>query len=171
MRRIVEADFFKLERMYRDHEGRSLPVGYFSDFEATIRDPAVDYFVAEVAGRVVGGGGISNYIPGIQAHLTFGIVDPEECRKGYGTSILLSRLLFVDPGVDGCQIVLEATEWSSGFFTRLGFSWYDHEEDEHGNLFFFGTHTACPGDERVFKKILSDGGVTVDFGVGTNTTA
>ena len=63
------------------------------------------------------------------------------------------------------------TEWSSEFFTRLGFSWYDHEEDEHGNLFFFGTHTVCPGDDRVFRKILSNGGVTVDFGADTNTTA
>ena len=146
-------------------------MGYFPDFEATIRDPAVDYFVAEVDGRVVGGGGISNYTPQVQAHLTFGVVDPDQCRKGYGTSIMLSRLLFVDPGSEGCQIVLEATEWSSEFFTRLGFSWYDHEEDEHGNLFFFGTHTVCPGDDRVFRKILSNGGVTVDFGADTNTTA
>lgn len=170
MRRVTEADYFELERMYLAHEGESLPEGYFADFQATIRDPFVDYFVAEVDGRVVGGGGISDYTPRVQAHLTFGIVDPCECRKGYGTSIMLSRLLFVDPGSEGCQIVLEATEWSSEFFTRLGFSWYGHDEDEKGNLFFFGTHSVCPGDEWIFQKILSDGGVTIEIEPNTHTT-
>ena len=28
-----------------------------------------------------------------------------------------------------------------------------------------------PGDDSVFRKILSDGGVTVEFGAYTNTTA
>ena len=131
------------------HEGVSLPDGYFGDFQATIRDELVDYFVATVDDRVVGGGGVSDYLPGVQAGLAFGIVDPSECRKGYGTAIMLSRLLFVDPGSDGCQIVIQATEWSSDFFGRLGFSWYENENDDAGNHFLYGTHMVYPGDRQV----------------------
>ena len=171
VRLIEDGDFLELERMYCEHEGISLPKGYFEDFQETIRNPAVDYFVATFEDRVVGGGGVSNYLPGVQATLTFGIVDPAECRKGYGTSIMLSRLLFIDPGSAGCQIVVEATEWSSPFFNRLGFSWYDHNQDEAGNRFFFGTHTVYPGDERVFRRILADGPVTLGFAPDRPTTA
>jgi len=152
-----------LERMYREHEGISLPKGYFEEFRATIRNKDVDYLVATVDERLVGGGGVSDYIPGVQATLVFGIVDPAECRKGYGTSIMLSRLLFIDPGSAGCQIVVGATEWSSPFFSRLGFTWYDFDQDEEGNRFCFGTHMVYPGDGRVFRRILAEGSVALGF--------
>lgn len=162
--RFVEpSDILELERIYLAHEDRTIPEGYFSDFQETIRSESVDCFVATVNGRVVGGGGVMDYHPGVQASLTFGIVDPEECRKGYGTSIILSRLLFIDPGVGGCQISLEATPWSADFFTRLGFTWYDRHEDEAGNRFQYGTHMIYPGDEKVFRKILSEGSVELEF--------
>ncbi|MGJ8697771.1 MAG: GNAT family N-acetyltransferase [Verrucomicrobiaceae bacterium] len=161
VRRITEGDYAALERMYLSHENVALPEGYFAEFAETIRDPAVDYLVAEVDGRVVGGGGISVCPSGVQAHLTFGIVDPDECGKGYGTAIMLARLLSVNPGLEGCQIVLQATEWSAAFFTRLGFTWYGKEEDEQGHLFLYGTHMVYPGDEGVFQRILREGGVSV----------
>jgi len=163
VRLLGEADIPEMERMYLAHEGVSIPEGYFEEFQATIRDESVFYFVAEVDGRLVGGGGISQYLPRSQALLTFGIVDPNECRKGFGTAIMLARLLFVDSGSEGCQIALQATEWSVGFFTRLGFSWYHDEEDETGNLFFSGSHAVLPGDDRVFRRILAEGGVTLGF--------
>ena len=163
VRLVEDDDFPELERMYLAHEGVSLPTGYFADFQATLRNEMVDYFVATVDDRVVGGGGVSDYLPGVQATLAFGIVHPSECRKGFGTSIMLSRLLFIDPGSNGCQIVIEATEWSSDFFNILGFSWYDHDQDEAGNRFLFGTHMVNPGDDRVFRRILSDGSVTLGF--------
>lgn len=163
VRYAEEKDFLDLEQMYREHEGHSLPKGYFSDYQTTLRNNSVTYLVATVDGRVVGGGGIANYIPGNHAALTFGIVAPSECRKGYGTSILLSRLLYVDPRPNGCQINLQATEWSAHFFRRLGFSWYGKDQDDEGNRFLFGTQTVNPGDEQVFQRILKEGGVTLGF--------
>ena len=67
------------------------------------------------------------------------------------------------------SILLTFTEWCIEFFTRLGFTWHEHDEDEQGNLFFFGTHVVLPGDDKVFRKILSDGGVTVDFSASSVT--
>lgn len=161
IRLVEESDFEVLETIYSGQEGESLPTGYFEYFSEAIRSDEVIYFVAEVDNRVIGGGGISHYFPGSQASLTFGIVEKEECRKGYGTAIMLARLLFVDSGVEGCQITLEATEWSSDFFSRLGFKWHHHEEDEAGNFFLHGSHTVYPNDWRVFRRILGDGGVTL----------
>ena len=125
-----------------------------------IRCDEVIYFVAEVDGRVLGGGGISHYFPGSQASLTFGVVERTECRKGYGTAIMLARLMFIDPGSEGCQIFLEATQWSADFFSRLGFKWHRHSEDEAGNHFQHGSHIVYPNDRRVFRRILNAAEVT-----------
>ncbi|MBX3741797.1 MAG: GNAT family N-acetyltransferase [Akkermansiaceae bacterium] len=118
------------------------------------------YFVAEADGRIIGGGGICEYFPGSQVSLTFGVVSKDELRRGYGTAILLARLAFIDPGSKGCEILLEATEWSSDFFSRLGFKWHDHSEDLAGNIFFHGTHMVLPGDRQIFQRILDLGEVT-----------
>ncbi len=162
IRHIQESDFETLEDFFTRHEGTSLPHGYFDDFKFAIRDSSVIYFVAEANGKVVGGGGISDYIPCQHASLTFGLVDPDQCRKGFGTSLMIARFLFINPGIDGCQISLEATEWSSPFFSRLGFTWHDHGQDELGNTFLYGTHMVYPGDDQVFRRILNEGGVTFD---------
>lgn len=159
IRFVEESDFQRLEVIYAEHEGVSLPCGYFEYFREAIRSDDVIYFVAEVDGEVVGGGGISHYFPGSQASLTFGVVERSECRKGYGTAIMLARLMFIDPGSAGCQITLEATEWSADFFSRLGFKWYHHDEDEMGNLFLHGSHMVYPHDRRVFRRILDVGEV------------
>jgi N-acetylglutamate synthase-like GNAT family acetyltransferase len=163
IRRSRESDIEELERMYRAHEGNTIPPGYFADFQATLRDARTHYFVATVDERVIGGGGISSYEPGDSASLTFGIVDPDLCGKGYGTAILLARLLFVNSGALGCRIFLQATQWSAAFFARLGFKWHAREQDDAGHHFLSGSHVVLPGDERVFARLLAEGGVTLDF--------
>ena len=119
IRSVQDRDYARLEEIYRGHEASSLPKGYFEMFQDTIRDDQVLYLVAEVNGKVIGGGGISGYAVATQASLTFGIVDIDECRKGYGTALMLTRLLLVCPRSEGRQIVLQATEWSAPFFGRL----------------------------------------------------
>lgn len=162
VRIIQDSDYPRLEEIYLQHEGKTLPVGYFNEFRGTIRDDAVIYLVAERDGLVVGGGGIANYVPGSYASLTFGVVAAEHTRKGYGTALLAARLLLVDPGTVGCEIDVVATEWSVGFFTRLGFHWLGHEQDELGNRLSHGTQMVYPGDRRRFRKILDAGGVTLE---------
>src|SRR5688572_6818061 len=106
IRLVEESDYPHLESIYVAQEGESLPCGYFEHFREATRSDEVIYFVAEVDGQVVGGGGISDYFPGSQASLTFGVVRKEECRNGYGTAIMLARLMFINPGVKGCLITL-----------------------------------------------------------------
>lgn len=161
IRLVEESDFPRLEAIYTEHEGESLPTGYLEHFREAIRSDDIIYFVAEAEGAVVGGGGISHYFPGSQASLTFGVVERKECRKGYGTAIMLARLLFINPGPAGCQITLQATEWSADFFSRLGFKWHHHDEDAEGNQFLYGSHMVYPTDRRVFRRILDLGGVTL----------
>lgn len=159
IRYVEEADFPRLEAIYSEHEGVSVPFGCFEDFREVIRSEEIIYLVAEVNGLVVGGGGISDYLPGSHASLVFGVVARSECRKGYGTTILLARLMYIDPGPAGCQVGLEATEWSTEFFSRLGFKWQHRDEDEIGNQFLHGTHMLFPGDRRFFRRILDAGEV------------
>jgi hypothetical protein len=162
--RLAKAsDLPELERIFLAHEGVRIPPGYFSEFQEFLRNPDILYFVAMVGEKVIGGGGIVGYLPEQQATLAFGLVDPEECCKGYGTALLLARLLFVNPGERGCRILLSATFWSNPFFSRVGFKWYANEVDDAGNRFLHGSHMVQAVDQEEFRKRLEDHGVTLGF--------
>ncbi len=157
---IEEADYPRLEEIYRGHEGVAVPAGHFDAFRETIRGEL--YFVAEADGKVIGGGGIADYVPGEHACLVFGVVERAECRKGFGTSILLARLLFIDPGSGGSVISLLATEWTVEFFARLGFGWIGETQDDAGNRLFEGRHVLLPRHRPVLRRILDTAEVTFD---------
>lgn len=161
IRFVQSSDYLRLEEIYLGHEGDAIPAGYFEEFRETIRSEEVFYLVAERDGVIVGGGGIFGYVPGSQASFTFGVVEKKECGKGYGTALILARLRFIDPGREGCQICLQATERSADFFGRLGFTWYDCEEDEAGNRFVFGAQMVSAGSREVFSRLLTSGEVTL----------
>lgn len=161
--RLVQArDYSRIEEIYLEHEGKALPVGYFDEFREAIRSDEIIYLVAEVDGRVIGGGGIADYVPRSHASLIFGVVALEHTRKGYGTALMAARLVLVDPGLEGCEIGVVATEWSLGFFTRLGFHWHSKEKDQLGHQLHHGTHMVYLSGKRIFRRILDAGGVTLE---------
>lgn len=158
-------DWPELERIYIAHEGGRIPAGYFSEYRECLRNPDTLYFVASVGDRVVGGGGIAPYQSGEHATLAFGLVDPQECCKGYGTALLLARLLYVDTGASGCRIFLTATFWSNPFYARVGFRWYGNQVDEAGNRLLYGSLLVRAGEQDEFRTRLEDSGVTLGFGL------
>lgn len=162
IRLINEADYSTLVHIYLEHEGVDVPLGYFESFKSTLRDEGVIYFVAESDGCLVGGGGLAGFRADGHASLTFGIVERSKCRMGYGTSILLSRLFFLSSIFLGCQVSIEATKWSSDFFSRIGFKWEGYEEDNAGNRLLHGSQTIYPNDKKTFQQLLDLGGVTFD---------
>ncbi|RBP45974.1 acetyltransferase (GNAT) family protein [Roseimicrobium gellanilyticum] len=162
IRLIKDVDYSTMEGIYLGHEGVDMPLGYFELFKNTIRDESVIYVVAEADGRIVGGGGIAYFESGYHASLLFGIVERSKCRMGFGTSILLSRLFCISSILPGCQLSLEATEWTSDFFARIGFIWHGNEEDERGNRFLHGSQMIYASDKETFRALLNMGGVTVD---------
>lgn len=155
IRRAVEADLPRLEEIYLSQEGHALPEGYFEDFRGTIRDTGgVLYLVAEAGGKVVGGGGIGHEVIGSRVHLSFGIVHAQECGKGYGTDLLLSRLVSFEAAAGGCEVLLEATEWSAGFFRKMGFTWYGVYRDEQGYAFAQGRNILQRSDQESARRLL-----------------
>jgi hypothetical protein len=171
IRLIKDADYSTMEQIYLDHECVDMPLGYFELFKDTIRDKSVIYVVAEADGQIVGGGGIAHFQLGYRPSLVFGIVERSKCRMGFGTSILLSRLFCISSILPGCQLSLEATEWTAEFFSRIGFTWQGHEEDERGNKFLYGSQMIYPSDTEVFRSLLNLGGVTLDTTVSTRIQA
>lgn len=164
IRRATRADWPELERIYLAHEGGLIPPGYFAEFQDSLANPANLYFVATVDDRIIGSGGIGGHDDGDQqATLLFGIVDPAQCRRGYGTAILLARLLHVSDGDRACRVHLSATFWSAPYFARLGFKWHANETDDAGNHFLYGSHVILPGDDRIFRQRLAEGSVTLDL--------
>lgn len=145
-------------------EGRALPEGYFEDFRKAIRDPeGVLYLVAEAEGRVVGGGGVITQVSGSRVHLTFGIVHADECRKGFGTDLLLSRLVSFDAADAGCEVLIEATEWSANFFRKMGFECYGVYRDERGYCFAQGRNLLHPSDQAAARGLLASRKVSLEL--------
>lgn len=162
IRLIKDVDYSTMEEIYLGHEGVDMPFGYFESFKSTIRDQSVIYIAAEVDGHIVGGGGIADYQSGYHAALVFGIVERSKCRMGFGTSILLSRLFCISSILPGCQLSLEATEWTADFFAKIGFTWHGNDEDERGNRFLHGSQMIYASDTGTFRALLDMGGVTLD---------
>lgn len=160
IRLVEDRDFEVLKKIYLRHEGIEFPAGYFGEFKSAIRDEESIYLTAEVEGRVVGGGGMSNFFGG-QSTLMFGIVDPDYCRQGIGTSLLLTRIQFLANCSEKCRIMLQATERSSAFFEKLGFKWVEKEIDENGHTFLFGVNDVKSPDRPIFLKHLNSGNVEI----------
>ena len=93
----------------------------------------------------------------------FGIVDPDYCRQGIGTSLLLTRIQFLANCSEKCRIMLQATERSSAFFEKLGFKWVEKEIDENGHTFLFGVNDVKSPDRPIFLKHLNSGNVEISF--------
>jgi hypothetical protein len=165
IRLIKEEDCPTLERIYFEHQGNDVPLGYFEEFKNTIRDPNVVYFIAESDAQIIGGGGVADFQSGPHASLAFGVIARSKCRMGYGTSLLLARLYFVSCILPGCRLTLQATEWTADFFARIGFIWQGQDEDENGNRFLYGSQILYPHLNKTFLQILDSNGVTLDISI------
>lgn len=91
-----------------------------NDFRAFLQEPGGVYLVGTVAGTVRACGGYYVTADGV-AGLTWGMVQAEDHRRGFGTNLLRYRLerLRQDPRV-GC-VQLHTTPAVRGFFERFGF--------------------------------------------------
>jgi N-acetylglutamate synthase-like GNAT family acetyltransferase len=124
VRRMSESDLDVCDRIYRSNEGAHLPAGAFERFQTYVRAHWAEFVVVEAGGSVRGFGGITvpKTGPVKIATLVFGMIDPDDHRKGYGTTLLLARLASL-PQPDGdCAVVLYATDRSISFYDRFGFA-------------------------------------------------
>lgn len=124
VRRMSESDLEVCDRIYRSNEGAHLPAGAFERFHTYVRAHRADFVVIEADGSVRGFGGITvpKSGPAKIATLVFGMIHPDDHRKGYGTTLLLARLASLPQPASDCAVVLYATDQSISFYDRFGFS-------------------------------------------------
>ena len=121
---MSEADFEACDRIYRLNQLEHLPAGGFERFQKYVRARMAEFVVIEVGGAVRGFGGIvvPKSDPVKIATLVFGMIHPDDHRKGYGTTLLLARLASLPKPTSYCTVVLYATDRSRTFYDRFGFS-------------------------------------------------
>ena len=124
VRRMSEGDLEVCGRIYRLNEAGHLPAGAFDRFHNYVRTHMAEFVVIEADGAVRGFGGITvpKSSPVKIATLVFGMIHPDDHRKGYGTTLLIARLASLPRPADDCAVVLYATDRSVSFYDRFGFA-------------------------------------------------
>jgi hypothetical protein len=137
IRPYVEADFATCLDIYRENfKQRKIPDHYEDEFIGVIQDSEILTLLLENESGIVGCGSVC-YEGGMErANLSFGLIHPNEQRKGYGSRLLVARIGLLNTNVDGVTVTLCATENSVGFYGRVvGFGEYGKEIDDYGNTF------------------------------------
>src|SRR5688572_16737540 len=128
-----ENDFEVCAEIYRLNEGKHFPVGYFDIFATQLRDEGKRplELVAEVDGEVRAYGGICRY-PGVPlALLSYGMVHPQFQRCGFGTAVLLARLVTLPELPSNWTISMTTAGPSASFYDRFGFTHQGRFRDPH----------------------------------------
>jgi len=93
----------------------------FSEFLRVTNTTENPYLVFTLKGSVIACGGLTIQIERRQASLSWGMVERAFHRKGLGTRLTQDRLTLARrfPSVD--TVALSTTQYSSGFYSQLGF--------------------------------------------------
>jgi N-acetylglutamate synthase-like GNAT family acetyltransferase len=95
------------------------------------RGPISEYLVLEADGKTVACGGYC-IAPDGTAELFWGLVGRDQHREGFGTQLLLERLRRIARVPNASEVILDTTQFSSGFFERFGFEVVQITPDWYG---------------------------------------
>ncbi|HSI71079.1 MAG TPA: GNAT family N-acetyltransferase [Gillisia sp.] len=80
-----------------------------------------DYFVVDLAGSIIGAGGI-NYFPEVnEARISWDLIHPEHQNKGVGKQLLIHRLEKIQSQTQIKKVVVRTSQLVVGFYTKMGF--------------------------------------------------
>ncbi len=166
VRRMSEADFDACDRIYRLNELEHLPAGAFERFQKYVRARMAEFVVIEIGGAVRGFGGI--VVPKSEsakiATLVFGMIHPDDHRKGYGTALLLARLASLPKPTSYCMVVLYAIDRSRTFYDRFGFSQRSRGIDPETGVELAGCHVQLWAKQWLeCRALLQRNPVTMDL--------
>lgn len=94
-------------------------------------DRAEHYFVAELNGNIVACGGISARGEKDAVSMTWGMVDNNLHKQGFGKAFLEFRIMTAEELYPGFEIELDTTQHSYTFFEKYGFSVIKFTEDAY----------------------------------------
>ena len=123
IRAFCDGDFEVCAEIYRLNEGKHFPVGVFENFAEKLRDEQKRplELVAEVDGAVRAYGGICRQMGLRWAFLSYGMVHPQFQRCGFGTAVLLARVVALGKPKWDWRLALTTAGPSASFYDRFGF--------------------------------------------------
>lgn len=94
-----------------------------NDFLKYLANSVESYFVVEINGEVVGGGGVNyGFDNGLTARISWDIIHPGHQGKGIGSKLLQFRIAEIKKTKTIRNIVVRTTQLSQGFYGKHGFS-------------------------------------------------
>jgi hypothetical protein len=134
IRPLTERDYGCCKAIYQLNEAGHFPVGFDGLFGEWLMGGKSLVVVIETDDRVVAFGGIN----AIQrkwlnlASLTFGMVHPDQHRKGFGTVLLFARLTLLPRTLLPWQVLISPGLTSGPFYSQFGFGFLSRDRDHSG---------------------------------------
>lgn len=99
-----------------------------------INDRLDDYYVAEVGGEVVGGGGIALNadIDPQTVSLCWGMVREDHLGTGLGKALTEFRIKLAQEKYPGLALTIGTSQHTEGFYQKFGFTTVEHTPDGYG---------------------------------------
>ena len=92
------------------------------DFENYLECHLEVYFVAELAGVLVGGGGINFADDGRTAKISWDFIDPQYQGRGVGKALLRFRLDYLKKMLQITEVTVRTSQFAYGFYEKHGFA-------------------------------------------------
>ena len=128
-----QLDSPRLLEIFLSNQGK-----YFDESEITMftnflenNELTQEFYTIAEKERIIGCGGFERTAPK-QFDLTWGMVDSEHHRKGYGKALLEYRLKRIREQHGDVTIRVETSQHTSGFFERNGFTTQETKIDGFG---------------------------------------
>lgn len=146
IRELRDTDIVACQTIYRLNESEHFPPGHGGAFDDWLVNRRASILVVESQKRLVAVGGINiarhRFVD--SAILTFGMVHPEYQQRGFGTVLLLARLLLLpETSVPRMLLITTVRAASSAFYSRFGFTYTGTSPDQLGNQanYFYASYT------------------------------
>lgn len=154
-RPYTKEDYEKCLEIFRSNTPDYFGTHEEPDFVDFLERLPCQFFVVEIDNEIIGCGGFYINQEEHTAGLCYGMVTREYHKRGLGRYLLMKRLDAISHDPSAERILLDTSQYSKGFFEKLGFVVYEMIQDGY----FAGLHRhemALKLDEQKREFIQSE---------------
>jgi ribosomal-protein-alanine N-acetyltransferase len=100
-----------------------------SDFQNYLKEEVEDYFVAELAGKIVGSGGLNYIVADDIVFISWDLIHPDFHRMGIGKALLNHRIQLARNRYPSARIVVRTSQLVFRFYEKQGFKLLEKHKD------------------------------------------
>lgn len=121
IRLYTQSDYFKLIELLRLNIPQYFARSEEQDFIDYLHRYALTYYIVEMDGEMVGGGGINYFFESHSARISWDFIHPEYHGQGIGKSMTEYRIEKIKSNSSIQSIVVRTSQLAFRFYEKIGF--------------------------------------------------